>query len=243
MEKGSKIDFEKLPNHIAIIMDGNGRWAQKRSLPRLSGHNAGMKTLKSIVKASSKIGLKHLTVYAFSTENWKRPEDEILGIFKILIFYIEKELKELHANNVKVNIIGDYKMLPAEAVEKLETSLETTKNNSGLQLNIALNYGSRLEIIKAISALATMSKSGEIDPEEIDEKALSALLYTKDMPDPDLIIRTGGELRLSNFLLWQAAYSELWFTDLYWPDFRKRDLEEAILDYQTRKRRFGGVNQ
>lgn len=241
MDKDIKIDLDKLPKHIAIVMDGNGRWAQKKSLPRLSGHNAGMKTLKTIVKAASKIGLKHLTVYAFSTENWKRPEDEILGIFKILILYVEKELRELHANNVKVNIIGDYKKLPKEAVEKLETSLQTTKANTGLQLNIALNYGSRFEILKSVRELALMSKNGEIDPDDINDEIFSSLLYSKDMPDPDLIIRTGGELRLSNFLLWQAAYSELWFTDLYWPDFKKKDLEKAILDYQSRKRRFGGV--
>ena len=241
MERNSKIDFKKMPRHIAIVMDGNGRWAQQRSLPRLSGHNAGMKALKSIVKAASKLGLQHLTVYAFSTENWKRPEDEILGIFKILIFYIEKELRELHENNVRVAIIGDYKKLPEEAVSKLETSLLTTKDNTGLQLNIALNYGSRLEIMKSIRELAVMSKNGEIDPETLDEEAFTAHLYTKTIPDPDLIIRTGGELRLSNFLLWQAAYSELWFTDLYWPDFKKKNLEEAIIDYQSRKRRFGGV--
>ena len=241
MDKNSKIDFDKLPKHIAIVMDGNGRWAQKRSLPRLSGHNAGMKTLKSIVKFASKLGLSHLTVYAFSTENWKRPEDEILGIFKILVFYVEKELRELHANHVKVNIIGDYRKLPEEAVEKLESSLLTTKDNTGLQLNIALNYGSRLEILKSVKELVIRSQNNEINPKDIDEEIFSSLLYTKDIPDPDLIIRTGGELRLSNFLLWQAAYSELWFTDLYWPDFKKKDLEEAILDYQNRKRRFGGV--
>ncbi len=241
MDKNNKIDYTKLPKHVAIVMDGNGRWAQSRSLPRLAGHNAGMKTLKTIVKAASKIGLEHLTVYAFSTENWKRPEDEISGIFKILIYYVEKELNELHANNVRVNIIGDYKKLPEEAVKKLETSLSTTKNNSGLQLNIALNYGSRAEILKAVKSLISKNKPGETDVESLDEEAFSNYLYTADIPDPDLLIRTGGELRLSNFLLWQAAYSELFFTDLYWPDFKKKDLEEAILDYQNRKRRFGAV--
>jgi undecaprenyl diphosphate synthase len=243
MPHSKKIDYEKLPAHIAIVMDGNGRWAQQRSLPRLAGHNAGMKTLKNIVKASSQIGIKYLTVYAFSTENWKRPEEEVRGIFKLLILYIEKELKELHSNNVKVMIIGDYRKLPEDAITKLETSLETTKNNTGLQFNIALNYGSRAEIIKSVIELSQLAVQGELKPENINDEVFSAHLYTKGIPDPDLVIRTSGEIRLSNFLLWQTAYSEFWFTDLFWPDFGRKDLETAILDYQSRKRRYGGVKE
>lgn len=234
-------DPENLPVHIAIVMDGNGRWAQQRSLPRLAGHNAGMKALKKIVKASSQIGIKYLTVYAFSTENWRRPEDEIYGIFKILIYYIEKELKELNDNNVRVRILGDYRKLPQEAVDRLELALETTAKNTGLQFNIALNYGGRAEIIQAVRKLAEKARDNEIEPDDITADVFSGMLFTKDIPDPDLVIRTSGELRLSNFLLWQAAYSELWFTDTLWPDFGKKDLEAAIVDFQGRKRRYGGV--
>ena len=241
MIKSKSIDYNQIPKHIAIVMDGNGRWAQSRGLPRLAGHNAGMKSLKKIVEASSEMGLEYLTVYAFSTENWKRPADEVTGIFKILVFYIEKELKELHANNVKVNIIGDFKKLPKEAVDQLARSLETTRENTGMVFNIALNYGSRDEIMSAVKALVQNSKDGTLDPEALSEADFENYLYTKDIPDPDLIIRTSGEMRLSNFLLWQSAYSELYFTDIYWPDFKKSDLEKAIIECQNRKRRYGGV--
>jgi undecaprenyl diphosphate synthase len=241
MNNSHKPDPANLPAHVAIVMDGNGRWAEQRGLPRIAGHNAGMKALKKIVKAASQMGIKYLTVYAFSTENWKRPADEVGGIFKILIIYIEKELKELNDNNVKVRILGDYEKLPAEAVEKLDASLITTADNTGLQFNIALNYGGRAEILRAVSELAQMAKEGALQPELIDARTFSEHLYTKDVPDPDLIIRTSGELRLSNFLLWQTAYSELWFTETYWPDFTKKDLETAVIEYQRRKRRFGGT--
>jgi undecaprenyl diphosphate synthase len=241
MKNANKIDYEQIPKHIAIVMDGNGRWAQSRGLPILSGHNAGMQSLKKIVKAASQIGVKYLTVYAFSTENWKRPPDEVSGIFKILILYIEKELKELHENNVKVNIIGDFNKLPKEAVDKLVTSLETTKENTGLIFNIALNYGSRDEIMSAIKKLANLVKSNKLDPNNIDEEQFENFLYTNDIPDPELIIRTSGEMRLSNFLLWQSAYSELYFTNILWPDFSKSDFENAIIEFQSRKRRYGGI--
>jgi undecaprenyl diphosphate synthase len=241
MKNANKIDYEQIPKHIAIVMDGNGRWAQSRGLPRLSGHNAGMQSLKKIVKAASQIGVKYLTVYAFSTENWKRPPDEVNGIFKILILYIEKELKELHTNNVKVNIIGDFNKLPKEAVDKLVTSLETTKENSGLIFNIALNYGSRDEIMVAVKKLAKLVESDQLNPDEISEEQFENMLYTKDIPDPELIIRTSGEMRLSNFLLWQSAYSELYFTNILWPDFNKSDFESAIIEFQSRKRRYGGI--
>ncbi|MGI6731377.1 MAG: isoprenyl transferase [Anaerovoracaceae bacterium] len=234
------IDKTKIPLHVAIVMDGNGRWAQRRKLPRLAGHNAGMKAMKEIVKASGSIGVKHLTVYAFSTENWKRSKEEINGIFKLLIIYVEKELAELHENNVKVKILGDYHRLPEEAVNSLERTLEMTKNNTGLQFNIALNYGGRDDILYAIKKVATQVEEGKIKAEDITETMISDNLYTAGVPDPDLVIRTSGEKRLSNFLLWQCAYSEFVFTDVLWPDFTRIDFEKAIKEYQLRKRRYGG---
>lgn len=232
---------DRIPTHIAIVMDGNGRWAKKRNLPRLAGHNAGMMALKEIVKSCSSLGVKHLTVYAFSTENWKRPEDEIRGIFKILIFYVNKELEELHRNRVRVNILGDYRKLPQDAVAKLEESLERTKSNGGMQFNIALNYGGRKEIIEGVKELAGRVAAGELSPEEITEEVFAGVLYTAGIPDPDLIIRTGGELRLSNYLLWQSSYSEFVFTETLWPEFTPERLKDAILEYQSRARRFGGI--
>ncbi|MGI6733937.1 MAG: isoprenyl transferase [Anaerovoracaceae bacterium] len=236
-----QLEHAKIPGHVAIVMDGNGRWAEKRNLPRLAGHNAGMKALKEIVKRSSTLGVKHLTVYAFSTENWKRPSDEVGGIFKILVYYVDKELAELHANNVKVSVLGDYRKLPKDAVAKLEEALEKTKNNTGLQFHIALNYGSRDEILQAAIAMAKDAVAGRIAPEDMTEEMLSQYLFTKDIPDPDLVIRTSGEKRLSNFLLWQSAYSEFVFCDAYWPDFTPERYEEAIAEYAGRVRRFGGV--
>lgn len=234
------IDPNKIPEHIAIIMDGNGRWAQKKNLPRMAGHNAGMLALKEIVKATSSLGVKHLTVYAFSTENWKRSFEEVSGIFKLIIIYIEKELRELHENNVKVKILGDYEQLPSDAVKSLERSLETTKNNTGLQFNIALNYGGRDEILRAVKKIAKEVEAGKIKPEDITEDLVTDHLYTTGIPDPDMIIRTSGEIRLSNYLLWQCAYSEFVFSDVLWPDYNREELEKAIEIYQNRKRRFGG---
>ncbi|MDD3874003.1 MAG: isoprenyl transferase [Methanosarcina sp.] len=235
------MDNKRIPEHIAIVMDGNGRWAKHRSLPRLAGHNAGMIALKEIVKRSSTLGVKHLTVYAFSTENWKRPKDEVGGIFKILVYYVNKELDELYENNVKVGILGDYSKLPKDAVEKLEEALAKTKNNTGLQFHIALNYGSRREILEAAKHMAIEVAEGRCRSEDLTEEMMSSFLYTKNIPDPDLVIRTSGEQRLSNFLLWQSAYSEFVFTDVYWPDFTTSCLEEAISEYQGRIRRFGGI--
>ncbi len=234
------IDKSKIPEHVAIIMDGNGRWAQSKNLPRMAGHNAGMLALKEIVKAASSMGVKHLTVYAFSTENWKRSTEEISGIFKLIIIYIEKELRELHENNVKVKILGDYGQLPKEAVKSLERSLETTSNNTGMQFNIALNYGGRDEILKSVKQLAREVENGTLKPDDITEKMIAANLYTYSIPDPDIILRTSGEIRLSNYLLWQCAYSEFVFTDVLWPDFNRDEFEKAIETYQNRKRRFGG---
>lgn len=221
--------------HIAIIMDGNGRWAKERGMIRLQGHNAGMQSLREIVRHSSQIGLKYLTVYAFSTENWKRPEDEVSGIFKLIIKYVNSEIEELNANNVKVGVIGDWSKLPKASKEALEFALNTTAGNNGLNLNVALNYGGRAEIVKAAKELILEGK------EEITEEDISSHLYTKDIPDPELIIRTGGEMRFSNFLIWQAAYSEIYVTDVYWPDFTPEELDKAVEWYNGRDRRFGGI--
>lgn len=230
------VDPNRIPKHIAIIMDGNGRWAKAHLVPRVAGHNAGMKAMKEILKKSQTLGVKYLTVYAFSTENWKRSEEEVSGIFNLLIKYVNSELKELNDNNVKVNVLGDASVIPEKALESLNLALNETKDNDGLQFNIALNYGSRAEIIRAVNRL--------IDEgiKEVDEDALSRHLYTGDfdIPDPELIIRTSGEERLSNFLMWQAAYSEFVFTDVLWPDFTPEEYEKCIEEYQSRDRRFGG---
>ena len=239
------IDKNRIPTHIAIIMDGNGRWAAKRGLPKMAGHNAGMLAMKEIVKASDILGVKYLTVYAFTTENWKRSQDEVGGIFKLVVKYVDSELAELHQNNVKVKILGDYRVVPKVAVDRLEKSLETTRNNTGLQFNIALNYGSRAEIVRAVNNIKRDVETGRLTEDiEITEEIISRYLYTGDengnIPDPDLIIRTSGEERLSNFMLWQSAYSEFEFTDVLWPDFTPQEYEKLIEQYQKRDRRFGG---
>ena len=234
-------DKERIPQHVAVIMDGNGRWAKERGMARVQGHNAGMKALKEIVKHSDVLGVKYLTVYAFSTENWKRPADEVSGIFRLLVLYVAQELKELHQNNVKVQILGDWSALPEDAVKAVQKALDTTKDNTGLVFSIAINYGGRAEIARAARLIAEKAAAGELDPDMVDEKLVSDYLYTSGMPDPDMIIRTGGELRVSNFLIWQGAYSELVVTPVYWPDFTPERYEEAIAEFQTRDRRFGGI--
>lgn len=233
-------DKEKLPTHVAIIMDGNGRWAKKRNLPRLTGHKAGMEALKKIVRMSGEIGIEYLTVYAFSTENWKRSKEEVSGIFQILVYYMEREIREIHQKNVKVQILGDCSALPAAAREAVERAVELTRNNTGLVFNIALNYGGRDEIVRSVRTLAEKVQAGELKPDDITEELFSQNLYTRGMPDPDLIIRSSGELRLSNFLPWQSAYSEFYFTDILWPDFDEASYDEAITAFQNRKRNFGG---
>lgn len=239
------LDKNRIPAHVAIIMDGNGRWAKKRFLPRVAGHNAGMLAMKEIVKASSSLGVKHLTVYAFSTENWKRSDEEVSGIFKLLVKFVESELAEIHENNVKIRILGDYSVIPEVAKQSIEKSLKLTENNTGLQFNIALNYGSRAEIVRAVNNIYKDIKSGVLAEDiEVDDNLISRYLYTGDengnIPDPDLIIRTSGEERLSNFLLWQSAYSEFEFTDVLWPDFTPAEYERLIEAFQNRDRRFGG---
>ncbi|SNX55485.1 isoprenyl transferase [Thermoanaerobacterium sp. RBIITD] len=238
---GEKIDMSNIPQHIAIIMDGNGRWAKKRGLVRSLGHRAGMEAVKRVVKASSEIGVKYLTLYAFSTENWKRPVDEINSLMNLLIEYLGREIDELNRNNVKINFIGDISKIPDKCKSKIEEAEKITMNNSGLVLNIALNYGGKDEIVNAVKNICKSILEGKLNLSDIDENVVSNNLYTAGQPDPDLIIRPSGELRISNFMLWQSAYSELWFSDILWPDFDKENLIDAIADYQKRNRRFGGI--
>ncbi|HBK54454.1 isoprenyl transferase [Syntrophomonas wolfei] len=237
------IDRNNLPQHIAIIMDGNGRWASKRLMPRTMGHRAGMSSLKEVVRACSDLGVSALTVFAFSTENWKRPLQEVDYLMKLLVEYLHRELDELHANAVRINVLGDYNSLPHQCRLEIAEALENTRYNKGLKFNIALNYGSRAEIIAAVKKLASGLLAGEISLEEISEESFAACLTTAGMPDPDLLIRTAGEMRISNFLLWQIAYTELWVTDCLWPDFSREHLMQAIWDYQHRERRFGGLSR
>ena len=227
-----------LPEHIAIIMDGNGRWAKKRSLPRSAGHAAGSKNFKEIARYCNKIGLHDLTVYAFSTENWKRPKDEVDNIMNILRDYL-KDAKNFKDENILVKFIGDISALDDDIIELMRDAEENSADATGLRLNIAVNYGGRDELVWATRQLADMVKAGTLLPEEIDEKMISDHLYTAGQPDPDLIIRPSGELRLSNYLIWQSAYAELWFSDILWPDFKPRHLEEAIAAFGRRNRRFG----
>ena len=230
------LDPNRIPQHVAIIMDGNGRWAKQRGQIRVQGHLAGMEALREIVRHSQRLGVKYLTVYAFSTENWKRPADEVAGIFKLLVRYVKSELKELNDNNVHVQILGDWDnaAVPEDPKESIRLALKTTEKNDGLVFSIALNYGGRAEIVKAVNEII---KSGA---ESVSETDISAHLYTAAMPDPDVIIRTSGENRLSNFLIWQAAYSEIVLTDVYWPDFTPEVYEQCLVEYQSRDRRFGG---
>ncbi|NLY47102.1 MAG: isoprenyl transferase [Tissierella sp.] len=237
----NQIDIDNLPRHIAIIMDGNGRWAKKRLLPRNFGHQEGMKRVVEIVEASTELGIKHLTLYAFSTENWKRPKNEIEGLMKLLITYIRNELDKLIKNNVRLNILGDVTPLPDLAKLEIRRAIDETKDNNGMVLNIALNYGGRDDIINGVKTILKDVELGNISIEDIDNNLFSEYLYTKGQPDPDLLIRPSGELRISNFLLYQTAYTEYWFSDVLWPDFKKEKLYEAILDFQKRNRRFGGI--
>ena len=233
----SKKDNLNIPSHIAIIMDGNGRWAQKRKLPRIEGHRRGAISLREAVKACIELGVKYLTVYAFSTENWKRPKEEINFLMRLLSSTIEKEVDELDKNKIKVRFMGRLSMLPEKLQEKIGSAEERTKNNSKLNLNIMLSYGGRAELTDALKSIVKNNAKSDT----IDEKLISDHLYTAGMPDPDLLIRTAGELRVSNFMIWQIAYSEIWVTDVLWPDFRKKHLLEAIEDYSGRIRKFGGL--
>jgi len=237
-----KIINGRIPNHIAIIMDGNGRWARARSLPRIAGHREGINSVRVITRICGEIGVRHLTLYTFSTENWRRPPREVGALMKLLLKTINIEIKELHKNNVCFTIIGALDMLPEQTRRGLQEGVQLTKHNTGLNLCLALNYGSRQEIIDATKSLAKKVQSGVMTPEEINEDQFSKELYTRNMPDPDLLVRTSGESRLSNFLLWQNAYTEIYMTDTYWPDFREKQLIDAIYDFQLRERRFGKVS-
>ena len=233
----------QIPKHIAIIMDGNGRWAKERSLPRIAGHKEGINSVREITRVCGEIGVRHLTLYTFSTENWKRPSSEVSALMHLLLKTIKDEIKELHREEVRFTIIGDLNTIPPKTAKGLLDGVNVTKNNTGLNLNLALNYGSRQEIINAIKILALKVQSGDLDPNNIDIDLLGNFLYTNNMPDPDLLIRTSGEHRLSNFLLWQIAYTEIFMTDLFWPDFREKQLMDAIIEFQSRERRFGNVSQ
>jgi len=238
-----KTDIEKTPKHIAIIMDGNGRWAKTRGLPRIAGHWAGAEALRKIVETCIKLDIKVLSVFAFSTENWKRPIQEVNTILNLLLYYLKREVKNLHKNNVKIMLSGDLKDLPQKIIEEIKKSIELTKDNDGLILNIVLNYGARKEIVNACLSICEDVLKGKISLDSIDEHSFGKYLYTKDIPDPDLLIRPSGELRISNFLLWQIAYAELWFTDVYWPDFTPDILNQALYEFKQRDRRFGGLKK
>ena len=226
-----------LPRHVAIIMDGNGRWARQRGLPRIAGHRAGAKNIRKVVKTFANYGVKYLTLFAFSTENWSRPQKEIHGLLRLLSSSIDKETKAFHEANIKLRHVGKLDRLPLELRWKVKSATELTKDNTRMTLCLAFDYGSRSEIVDAVRCI----KEGSVSPEGISETIFSSYLDTADIPDPDLIIRTGGEIRLSNFLLWQAAYSELYFTPVLWPDFSKKEIEKALLDYEQRQRRFGNL--
>lgn len=234
-----KTGAENLPRHIAIIMDGNGRWAKARGLPRTAGHKKGAETTQDIVKFCSELGVEYLTLYAFSSENWRRPVTEVSELMNLLSLYISRELKTLIEGGVRLKVIGERDKLPKAVLAKLEDAEKKTENNQGLVLQMALSYGSRQEIVRAAQMIAEDAKSGKLEPESLDEDGFNRYLYTHGAPDPDLLIRTGGEHRISNFLLWQAAYTELYFTGCMWPDFSRDDLLEAIKDFSGRERRYG----
>jgi undecaprenyl diphosphate synthase len=236
------IDPSRLPAHIAIIMDGNGRWARKRNLPRVAGHKAGIESVRAIVESCSRLGIQALTLYAFSVENWKRPRAEVDMLWRLLRIYLKRELPELLRNRIRFTCMGRLDGLPAQVRQDLENSIEATRRNTGLRLNVALNYSGRSELVDAVNSLIEDARlEGRLRDLRIDEESIAARLYTAGLPDPDLLIRTSGEKRISNFLLWQIAYAELYVTDTLWPDFRQTDLLHSILDYQKRDRRFGGL--
>ncbi len=235
------LDMNNIPRHVAIVMDGNRRWAQKRGLSRSAGHRAGVEAIRNILTTSKELGIEVLTLFAFSTENWKRPKDEVDGLMGLLVEYLKKETKELNESNVKLKIIGDIGKLPMHIQQEIHNSTDITKDNNGIILNLAINYGGRAEILNAVKGIINDVSQGRINEHQINEKLFSKYLYTAGLPDPDLIIRPSGEYRISNFLLYQMAYSELWFSTVMWPDFSNKVLIRAIKDYQKRNRRFGAV--
>ncbi|KAF1084558.1 Ditrans,polycis-undecaprenyl-diphosphate synthase ((2E,6E)-farnesyl-diphosphate specific) [Sporotomaculum syntrophicum] len=236
-----QLDMGKLPVHVAIIMDGNGRWATRRGAPRSFGHRAGVNALHEIVKLSVELKLKYLTVYAFSTENWKRPREEVNILMSLLVEYLNKEIDELCANNVRIHPMGILSELPEKAREAADMAIRRSNNNTGLFFNVAINYGGRAELLRAVQEIGQKIMYGTLKVEDINEQVIAAHLYTVGQPDPDLLIRPAGDCRVSNFLLWQLAYTELWLTDTMWPDFGRKEFLQALLDFQLRERRFGGL--
>lgn len=238
-----KIDKEKLPGHVAVIMDGNGRWAKQRGKLRTFGHESGVKAVRATAEAAAELGIGYLTLYAFSTENWNRPRHEVEALMRLLIKTIDSELKTLKENNIQLLAIGDLKSLKQDTYNKLMSAIDETRHHNGMKLILALSYSSHFEIVQATREIARKVKNNELEVDEIDEALLSNHLFTKDFPDPDILIRTSGEFRISNFLLWQLAYSEIYISQKLWPDFRKEDLYEAIVNYQCRERRFGRTSE
>ncbi len=238
-----QIDLHRLPRHVAIIMDGNGRWAQKRKRPRLFGHKAGAESVRLVVETCRELGIEYLTLYAFSSENWRRPVQEVTGLMSILQKYLQSELPRMLENDIRLISIGDRKRLPDAVRDLLQRGIEETSGNSKLTLNLALSYGSRNEIVRAVKKISALCLNGQLDPEKITDQTIADYLDTGSMPDPDLLIRTGGEARLSNFLLWQVSYAEIYFTETMWPDFRKEAFLQALLEYQSRERRFGRTGE
>lgn len=242
-ENKEEIINHTLPNHIAIIMDGNGRWAKSRFLPRKAGHREGVKKVKPIVEECKTLGVKYLTLYALSTENWNRPKEEISYLMKLLVEFLKKEINHLVNNGVKLRILGDLSRFNPKVKEHIYESIEKTKDNDEIYLNIALNYGGRVELVRAIKTICDDVLNNRLNENDITEELIKDYLYTNNQPDPDLLIRTGGEYRISNFLIYQSAYTEYWFTDINWPDFKPNNLRQAISDYQNRERRFGGLKE
>ncbi|MFA6400714.1 MAG: isoprenyl transferase [Salinivirgaceae bacterium] len=243
MSLKEQLIVEKLPRHIAIIMDGNGRWAKKKGNIRIFGHKSAVNSVKETAEACAELGIQHLTLYAFSTENWNRPKMEVKALMELLIATINSEVDTLLNNNIRLNAIGQLHDLPKKAYNKLMEAIDRTKEKNGLTLTLALSYSSKVEILEAVRSIAQASADGQIQPNEVDETVFESYLNTRGVPDPDLMIRTSGEQRISNFLLWQMAYTELYFTEVLWPDFTKEDLYKAILDYQHRERRFGKISE
>jgi undecaprenyl diphosphate synthase len=238
-----KLNPRSLPRHVAVIMDGNGRWAKKKGAKRIFGHQSAIKSVKDITEGCADLGIEYLTLYTFSTENWKRPKLEVDGLMRLLVSSLRKEIKTLKENNVYLTAIGDLENLPRVCQRELQEAMDSTKDNSKMRLTLALSYSGRWELLKAFRKLALEVKNGSLDVEDIDEAMVSSNLETKDIPDPELLIRTSGEMRISNFLLWQIAYTELFITDVLWPDFRKEHLYQALLAYQSRERRFGKISE
>jgi undecaprenyl diphosphate synthase len=237
----SRLDPVRVPYHVAVIMDGNGRWAAKRGLPRVAGHRAGARAIEEAIASAIECGIRYLTIYSFSTENWRRPQDEVSALMGLFVEVLKSKIDDLIQRRVRVRVIGRLEEMPPGTANAFRHAIARTETNDVLDLVVALNYGGRTEIVDAARALARLAAAGSLDPEAIDEAAVSARLYTAGIPDPDLLIRTSGERRISNFLLWQIAYSELYVTDTLWPDFGRDDLLEAVVDYQARERRFGGT--